>query len=726
MLGRRGRKKHDLHGKQSGGNEFISDFILRRTGEWRTRKQVSSHLQVLKSFLGDNKPCGSDGPKPQPKDADCSASGMSLVVDIKPEKSNRKAPRGTAHKEAAGDYETSECDDASEYQPSQASYRPFPHRRSAPIEILGSSEYSSPTIRRVLQFSMALVDGPDSKASRHTYTSLQSDTASAPKALEDVNKWREMYPPLANYYSQGEIDCPIFLFDTHLSLTNHCGDSILLTGLSMVFSQGAHFTGWRSYPRFYEQNGCPVDLTKFYPESEPFDDLNSFSVRGTNDCELDSIALKSKWWVKVFTDMIVKKREVEHSGDLKLIREEEERAIQLVQGISVMQEIWATHRVYNHQPQRVAILLWKFDIARRGEVATTSWRRLVPPLSAYEIQSPHPPFEEPPITLDTTLRVASPYAAHYNAQRSIFSGSPAGDLFAAPLSENSSLSTTPTPGSCSFPSSTSTSFPSSVSNSTYPLYPSQESTFHSQDSAYPTLGSFDSQDSGYPLYEHHEIVEASHESYGPHEFADGSRESHGSQEVIYHSQDSLYQHGPDQLYEYPYQIVDAPVTAPTSHDFTGGQIHLSYAQTEDSQSSYEAPLIAPQANMMPQHQLIQHPEHFDQHDYLDHNPDDLSGGGGQHEFDESAHTQRLPQAYELNGLAIDYNEWEETLRLNPDLERHLNIDAVDEGQHIGQQYIGPLGQEVVASTVGEVPGEVQEEAGSPDTLTDPDRQSEYQ
>ena len=671
---------------------------------------MSSHIQVLKGFLRENKPCGFYGPIFQPDAANCSTSGMSLVADIKSEKSNKKARGSTAHEETPGGLEHLEDDDASEYQPSQASFPPFLYHHASPIEILASNEYPGPTIRRVA-FAMTLVHKDDKSIILHTYTSIQSETTAAMRALEDVSNWREMYPPLAADYDRGQIGCPIFLFDTQFSLMDHPKLSNLAITLSMEFSQGAHFTNWRSYPRFYERNGCPVDLTGLYPESGPSDLLGSSRIEGTDNSRLGQIPFRSEWWVRAFTRMMSKKMEVENIGDPKLIREAEERAIQYVQGISVMQEIWATHQVYNHRQQRLAIILWKFSIAKRGDAATTSWRRLSPPLSPYDIQSPHPPSENPPMTLDATLQATSAYVAHHTAQPSIFSGGPTGHLLAPALSEDSSPSTTPTPESRSFPSSISTSFPSSVSNSIYPLYPSQESSFHSQDSAYPTLNSFDPQDSGYPLYEHHENSKTSHESYASQGLVDGSQESHESQEVIYHSQDSLYQCAPDQLYEYPYQIVDVPVTASMSQDFTGGQIHLSYAQTEDSQSSYEAPLIAPQANMIPPHQLLQHLEHFDQHDYLGHNPDDLKSSHD--EVDEQAQAQALPQPYELNGLAIDYNAWEETLRLNPDLEHHLGINAVEEVRHLGQEYIGPIDEEALELVQGAVLGEVHDEDGSP-------------
>ena len=640
---------------------------------------------------------------------------MSLVADIKPEKSTKKArSKIVAHG-------TLDFDDISTYRSSQASYSALSDRPSASMDISSSQLYQRPTIRRVSAFAMYLED-KRSKALRHTYTSIQSEKPSLSNAMADINNWREMYPALAKYHDRGLIDCPTFLFDTHLSMMDHYDrPSNLAIRLSMDFSQGMHFTEWCSYPKFYEQNGRPI--LKFYDQNGRLVDLTEPSnideitqVEGTNDSRLGHIAFSSNWWAHFFSKMVSRKMKMEKSGDSGMIREEEEHAIQLVEGISVMQEIWATHRESNRGPQRMAILLWKFGVARRGETATTSWRELIPPWPAYDIQSSHPSSDTPAITLDMNIQAASPYVAHDDSQPSIFSGCPSGNILATPLSDDNAPSTTPTPDSRSFPSSTSTSFPSSASNSIYPWYPSQESSFQSHESTYPSMSIIDSQESGCSLYEQPEVIEASHESYGTHDFQGGSQESFDSQEVIYHSQGSLYQSTPDQLYEYPYPLVDAPVMRSSSQDFTGGQIQLSYAQTGDSQSSSELPLIAPQANMVPQHQLIQHPEQFDQIDYLDSIADDASGGHD--ESDEQATAQALPEAYELNGLTIDCSDWEETLRLHPDLEHHLRLNVMSDEEHIGEQCMSAMGQESLGSQ-----GEGIRDDGDGDGM--PDRQSEY-
>ncbi|KAF2839371.1 TEA-domain-containing protein, partial [Patellaria atrata CBS 101060] len=46
-----GKTKVIIHGKQRGRNEMIAEYIRETTGYIRDRKQVSSHIQVLRPYF---------------------------------------------------------------------------------------------------------------------------------------------------------------------------------------------------------------------------------------------------------------------------------------------------------------------------------------------------------------------------------------------------------------------------------------------------------------------------------------------------------------------------------------------------------------------------------------------------------------------------------------------------------------------------------------------------
>lgn len=157
--------------------------------------------------------------------------------------------------------------------------------------------------------------------------------------------------------------------------------------------------------------------------------------------------------------------------------------------------------------------------------------------------------------------------------------------------------------------------------------------------------SFDSQSSAYDVAGH-------------------SQEAYESQDSIYHSQDSIYRHVGTPLYEYPPRHLDDLNAAIASHDFTGGEIQLDY----------EAPLIAPRANMIPQPQLIQHLEQSDHHDPPEQYHKEL--GHEQQDLQES-YPEHFQHSIGLNLLATQFNAWEDHLRTYPEIERQLDTNAVD-------------------------------------------------
>ena len=551
---------------------------------------------------------------------------------------------------------------------------------SSPVEtVISDRHHQYPTIRQV-KFAMELYKARTSDVI-HTYTSIQCVTASTPRLLEGLKHWRTLYPPLAEQYDQGKIDCPMFLFDTKLSLMEDlpgCNAQLSIQNFLDV-TQGIHYTNWQSHTSFYEEEGCPVDLAKFYKGSKLGNSLVHLTVHPSTratDSKLEGLPLKTQWWSAVFSKMIMQHLKARASTDADAVKFEDENIERYIRGISVMQEIYASSRAPDSERMRVAILVWKFSRSRKGEVATTSWHPLLHSVSPGLVETPIPPQLQQDSGLDSTIQdaletqPAAPFGDFYNPQPSMFADN-AEELIDATLSEDSSPNSTSPLDYVSFPSSTSTSFPFNISNSCYPPDTGQASSFQSEDSAYSSLTSFASRDS---QYHSQELIMETHDVYN-------------SQEGVYHSQDALYHHTTDQIYDWSAAHTLLP-NGNACHDFTGGKIQLSYSQEDEAQHfpHYEpTQLYAPRANVQPQYQLIQHPEQFDHHDYLE---PDLASASQETDQDQCIDWQLIAsqsvqvgdmrfQETEINGDVV--RQWEEC-------QEQLTVgDGVDgRGQGHGQ------------------------------------------
>ena len=672
LYARRGRKKEYLNGKLRGGNEFISNHIMAVTGEVRCRKQVSSHSQVERAFMADNPECQYCGLVIL--FLELNSLGLRLINAVEDKNSG---DNNDCDDKDPSCRESSRFHDLASHQRSQETDRMYYATLTLPTQTLSSNALNGPTIHRV-EFAMNVFDLKKDTA-LHNYTSIQTQIGSAPKALDDVRHWHQDFPDLAGILEQGKLDSPIYLFETTLRLMDalpNCKSGLRIE-LSVDMTQGTNFYKWQSLTKFYEEHGNWLDLSeyceKFQSGNCPWDTVEWRQVPNTSDSRL-IIPLKSKWWVQAFAYLIEEKTRMTHNGESN--GDQDEYARRYLEGVSIMQELYATSPTPGSRPQRMAILIWKFKQTRHGEVATTTWRRIVPPMPSFQIQSPLAPQMQPPMSLDSAVQEdvaplsANIFSDYYNPQPSMLTDS-SENFLAVPQTEETSPTSTPTAEDRSFPSSTSDSFLSSMSNSTYPLHLSQESSFHTQDLAYPGLESYDSQG-----------------------FA--SQESYLSQDNMYRSQDSLYARISTPLYEYPnLQSLHGEHMEPaeTSQDFTGGEIQLSYRLHKSEPHTYGTPLVAPKAKIMTQHQLIDNLEQFgrqDEHqDLYDHESDQQHG-------------------------QLDFTQWQTAAGEQSAMWANMNFDHV-EYQYTGDmitQLRGAVDEgESSMEVQGQVLGEIREEGG---------------
>lgn len=408
---------------------------------------------------------------------------------------------------------------------------------------------SGPTIRTVKFDMTRCFVQPANHAQppriHHRYTSIQSEMGSAPRPLDGVAQWRQKFPHFSVLDNYGQ-PTPIFLFESSLDLIED--DPKEKTSISVTFevdfAQAACYRDWIQRTHVSDMTGHTDFLEK---------ELSPAASLDNSDQSLTlPLHFRASYWAQTISVLLGRYQAARQAG-LADQRNHDEHSRRFVNSISLMQELWATPATSPaSQPQRMAVLLWKFQQTHGSETPTTSWRRLNAPNA--------PPVAE-----------LVPYSAptmneSYESQYLADSGRAGSPGSVPTLVEDDR----------SFPSATSASFPAHISG---PVYQPPMAPYN----VYGGLGSFPA----------------------PSEYQYGTQD-YQQPKMVYGPRDS-YQGSEYPQYEYG-QPAPSTETQPDAHFYDPIRMQQPNNRKEPepaTEGSFSAPLIAPRAHLISQHQILQ-------------------------------------------------------------------------------------------------------------------------
>ena len=191
-----GRKKVLVRGKPCGRNELVAEYIRRLTGQLRSRKQVSSHIQVLKNLRKNDKLFMEL--VSEPTDGEESFDLPTAITFFGNEDEANAMMAGTTIERKEDGLDSAQLTEKRQtiHRSTSSATRPSPATAKVNVEVVATP---TPAGRSVLQESFVL--GIPPKSSGMAQPPLSASTSSLELALDKMH-----LPPLP---SPSPMSCPI-------------------------------------------------------------------------------------------------------------------------------------------------------------------------------------------------------------------------------------------------------------------------------------------------------------------------------------------------------------------------------------------------------------------------------------------------------------------------------------------------------------------------------------